>query len=103
MARRRLLGGNAPRRGRLVALLWVCFLAGPLASALNLPGQQADVATALIIGFAALYLALFLSISPTSHRRDLFLLAGLLVVALVLPPAYGQTCGSRSCSPAAPR
>ena len=87
----RVIGGRASLRGRLIGLIWISVLIGPLGSAFSLPGAQAVVASAMITAFGVLYAVLFLTVAPASQRRDMVFVGALAALALPLPVAFGSS------------
>jgi two-component system sensor histidine kinase DesK len=86
----RVIGGNAPLRGRLIGLVWLAVLIGPLTSAFDLPGRQSIIAGSLVVIFGVVYAVLFVTVSPGSQRRDFVVVGLLTVIAVILPAAFGE-------------
>lgn len=87
----RVIGGNASLRGRLIGLVWIAVLVGPLSSAVELPGMRAVIASTMIVAFATIYAALFITIAPDSQRRDALIVLVLAALAFPLPAAFGSS------------
>lgn len=94
-------GAGSPwdKWGRLLGGAWIFFLAYPIIAALNAPvaGWLRYLAGALLVLFAAIYVAFFTSIPDSEHvRRPWRVLGALTAIPLAVSPIIGinaLSCG----------